>query len=100
MYQAILISNNLYESDTLSGLKISKGYTKQIEKNFPPITIPSDLFRAQKTISTKERRNNFSAKIKLKNPVLESVIFLKFTSKEINNRDENYISLIFSVIRS
>ena len=52
-YQAVIISNDLYATDTVSVLDITKGYTKPVDCKVRPIFVPPDLIKAHESLLNK-----------------------------------------------
>lgn len=56
-YQATVISNDLYGSDTVTAFELAKGYTKPIESEKAVVPLPDDLRAAHDELVAKRKLN-------------------------------------------
>ena len=57
VHRAVIVSNDLYGSDTVSAFELAKGSTKPIDSSVPPIVLPQDLADAHEALLNKRRLN-------------------------------------------
>ena len=56
-HQAVIVSNDLYGSDTVSAFELAKGFTKPVDSSVPPFVLRQDLLDANESFMNKRRLN-------------------------------------------